>query len=181
MTVAVTQESGTSASRTLYNVRELPSTLLTDAPGANAPATIARFCSSLHRRRRPRPDITFHAAHRTILCASAKTRRMHQRRNEPDQFRERKAGAIGRMWVIESAIGRLHCFRSAAEATKSQKHVAIVVQTFVRLDALPEQMLRGVSSKLQSISYSRSYVEYLIRIGWLCKISRRPRPRYVHY
>src|SRR6266436_3206103 len=33
-------------------------TSLTDAPGANASATIARFCSSLHRRRRSRPDIT---------------------------------------------------------------------------------------------------------------------------
>src|SRR6266478_3389813 len=33
-------------------------TSLTDAPGANASATIARFCSSLHRRRRSGPDIT---------------------------------------------------------------------------------------------------------------------------
>src|SRR6202047_3114028 len=37
-------------------MRRAPS--LTDAPGANAPATIARFCSSLHRRRRSGPDIT---------------------------------------------------------------------------------------------------------------------------
>src|SRR6266436_7211449 len=33
-------------------------TSLTDAPGANASATIARFCSSLHRRRRSGPHIT---------------------------------------------------------------------------------------------------------------------------
>src|SRR5258707_2462465 len=33
-------------------------TSLTNAPGANASATIARFCSSLHRRRRSGPDIT---------------------------------------------------------------------------------------------------------------------------
>jgi hypothetical protein len=146
-------------------------TLLTDAPGANASATIARFCSSFHRRRRSRPDIT--STRLIAQSTSAKTRRLHQCQNEPDQFRARKAAAIGR-------IARLHCFQSSAKATESQKHIAIVVQTFVRLARFRNKCY-GVSSKLQSISYSRSYVEYLIRIGELCKISRPPSPRDAHY
>jgi hypothetical protein len=69
-------------------------TALTDAPGANASATIARFCSSLHRRRRSGPEISstrliapsFALVQTTLACTSARATPVS---------RARKAAPIG--------------------------------------------------------------------------------------
>jgi len=87
-------------------------TAYTDAPGANASATIDRFSSALHRRRRSGPDRTSTRLMAPSL-ASVQTTVLAPMQKRSDQPTARKAAAIGRVRLNIAKPKR--CYHGDAE------------------------------------------------------------------